>query len=117
MAERIPSDGDDKPTEASQPGQTEDSPASDQPENELGNLVLVRKIGQVINIGGSIYVTVLGVERNRVKIGVAAPREIIVFRQELLDREQSKAKGEPVEDNGLPPDNNLQTNPQSLSFS
>ncbi len=50
-------------------------------------LVLTRKIDQGIVIAGNIYVRVLGVERDRVKIGISAPREVPVLRLELLDRE------------------------------
>jgi carbon storage regulator len=54
-------------------------------------LVLTRKIDQGIVIGGNIYVRVLGVERDRVKIGISAPLNIAVLRQELLEREQNGA--------------------------
>lgn len=54
-------------------------------------LVLTRKIDQGIVIGGNIYVRVLGVERDRVKIGIAAPTDIAVLRQELLEREKTEA--------------------------
>jgi carbon storage regulator CsrA len=57
-------------------------------------LILTRKIDQGIVISGNIYVRVLGVERDRVKIGIAAPLEVTVLRQELLERE---ANGEPSE--------------------
>lgn len=50
-------------------------------------LVLTRKIDQGIVIAGNIYVRVLGVERDRVKIGISAPVEIPVLRLELLDRD------------------------------
>ena len=50
-------------------------------------LVLTRKIDQGIVISGNIYVRVLGVERDRVKIGISAPLEITVLRQELLERD------------------------------
>ncbi len=53
-------------------------------------LVLTRKIDQGIVIAGNIYVRVLGVERDRVKIGIAAPKEIAVLRQELLDRDEAE---------------------------
>lgn len=52
-------------------------------------LVLTRKIDQGIVISGNIYVRVLGVERDRVKIGISAPLEVTVLRQELLDRERN----------------------------
>jgi carbon storage regulator len=50
-------------------------------------LVLTRKIDQGIVIAGNIIVRVLGVERDRVKIGISAPRDVPVLRQELLERE------------------------------
>jgi len=50
-------------------------------------LVLTRKIDQGIVISGNIYVRVLGVERDRVKLGISAPAEVTVLREELLERE------------------------------
>ncbi len=50
-------------------------------------LILTRKIDQGIVISGNILVRVLGVERDRVKIGISAPIEVTVLRQELLERE------------------------------
>ncbi len=47
-------------------------------------LILTRKVDQGIVISGNILVRVLGVERDRVKIGISAPGEISVLRQELL---------------------------------
>ena len=51
-------------------------------------LVLTRKIDQGIVIAGNIYIRVLGVERDRVKIGIDAPTDIPILRQELLEREE-----------------------------
>ena len=62
-------------------------------------LVLTRKIDQGIVISGNIYIRVLGVERDRVKIGIDAPMEIPILRKELVDRkekaddEKDRAKG------------------------
>ena len=50
-------------------------------------LILTRKIDQGIVIQGNILVRVLGVERDRVKIGIDAPGDITVLRQELWDEE------------------------------
>jgi carbon storage regulator len=60
-------------------------------------LVLTRKIDQGIVIAGNIVVRVLGVERDRVKIGISAPLSITVLRQELLERDAngSSKEGEP----------------------
>ncbi len=57
-------------------------------------LVLTRKIDQGIVISGNIYIRVLGVERDRVKIGISAPLEITILRQELLDREEENRRKE-----------------------
>jgi carbon storage regulator len=46
-------------------------------------LILTRKVDQGIVISGNILIRVLGVERDRVKIGISAPGEITVLRQEL----------------------------------
>ncbi len=64
-------------------------------------LVLTRKIDQGIVIAGNIYVRVLGVERDRVKIGIAAPTDIPILRQELLDRQnQENGAGTPQDSDG-----------------
>ena len=46
-------------------------------------LILTRKIDQSIVIQGNITIMVLGVERDRVKLGIAAPAEVSVLREEL----------------------------------
>ena len=46
-------------------------------------LVLSRKIGETITIGEDILVTVLAVSGNRLRLGVSAPREISVQREEV----------------------------------
>jgi carbon storage regulator len=48
-------------------------------------LILTRKIDQSIIIQGNITVMVLGVERDRVKLGIAAPEEVTVLREELME--------------------------------
>ncbi len=47
-------------------------------------LVLTRRVDESIVIRDDIVVTVLSVEGDRVKLGVQAPREVLVLRQELL---------------------------------
>jgi carbon storage regulator len=47
-------------------------------------LILVRKVQQAIKIGKNIEIKVLSVERDRVKIGIDAPSDVKVMRQELL---------------------------------
>ena len=48
-------------------------------------LVLTRKLNQSITLGDNIRLTVLAIENDRVSIGVDAPREIRIFRSELLE--------------------------------
>ena len=48
-------------------------------------LILTRKIDQSIIIDGNITIMVLGVERDRVKLGIAAPAEVTVLREELFN--------------------------------
>ena len=48
-------------------------------------LVLTRKTNQSIMIGDEIEITVLAVSGEKVRIGIEAPRDISVFRQEVLD--------------------------------
>ena len=51
-------------------------------------LILTRKIDQGIIIAGNIEIRVLGVQRDRVKIGISAPRDIPVLREELVGVER-----------------------------
>ncbi len=48
-------------------------------------LVLTRRSEESIVIGGNIVVTILGVEGEKVKLGIEAPREIAILRKELID--------------------------------
>jgi len=48
-------------------------------------LILTRRPGETIVIDGDIKIRVLGVEGERVKVGIEAPKEVAVVRQELLD--------------------------------
>jgi carbon storage regulator len=50
-------------------------------------LILTRKIDQSIVIQGNITIMVLGVERDRVKLGIQAPADVAVLRQELVSEE------------------------------
>lgn len=53
-------------------------------------LILTRKIDQSIIIQGNITIMVLGVERDRVKLGIAAPADVAVLREELVADDASK---------------------------
>jgi len=48
-------------------------------------LVLSRKLNETIVIGDNVRVTLLGIDGDKIKLGVDAPRDIKVFREELLE--------------------------------
>ena len=60
-------------------------------------LVLTRKTNQSIMIGDEIEITVLSVSGDKVRIGIQAPRDISVFRQEVYENMDEKASETPDE--------------------
>ena len=49
-------------------------------------LILTRRVGETLKIGEDIEVTVLGLRGGQVRIGINAPRDVAVHREEILDR-------------------------------
>jgi carbon storage regulator len=49
-------------------------------------LILTRRVGETVVIGDDVTVTVLGVKGNQVRLGVNAPREVAVHREEIFER-------------------------------
>ena len=63
-------------------------------------LILTRRAGETVMIGSDVTITVLGVKGNQVRIGINAPKDVAVHREEIFQRiqnEKAAEKGEAPE--------------------
>ena len=63
-------------------------------------LILTRKMGESLVIGENITITVLGVKGNQTRLGVDAPRDVSVHREEILNRIQADKHPEEGDSDG-----------------
>ena len=54
-------------------------------------LILTRRVGEALMIGDDVTISVLGVKGNQVRIGIDAPKDIAVHREEIYERIKSEA--------------------------
>lgn len=55
-------------------------------------LILTRRVGETVMIGHDVVVTVLGIKGNQLRVGVGAPKEIAVHREEVYERIKAEAQ-------------------------
>jgi carbon storage regulator len=62
-------------------------------------LILTRRVGETVMIGNDVTVTILGVKGNQVRVGINAPKNVAVHREEIYERikreQQGVSQGEP----------------------
>ena len=63
-------------------------------------LILTRRVGETLMIGDDVTVTVLGVKGNQTRIGINAPKDVPVHREEIYERIRAQSNGETVAQNG-----------------
>jgi carbon storage regulator len=56
-------------------------------------LILTRRVGEAVMIGNEVTVTILGVKGNQVRVGVNAPRDVAVHREEIFERIKREDQG------------------------
>jgi len=69
----------------------------------MNMLILTRRIGETLMIGDDVTVTVLGVKGNQVRLGVNAPKDVAVHREEIYDK-INKQKGSHGNNREMPED-------------
>ncbi|MBU6378135.1 MAG: carbon storage regulator CsrA [Gammaproteobacteria bacterium] len=58
-------------------------------------LILTRRVGETVMIGEEVSVTILGVKGNQVRVGINAPKNVAVHREEIFERIKSEGADGP----------------------
>ncbi|HEY8010939.1 MAG TPA: carbon storage regulator CsrA [Rudaea sp.] len=66
-------------------------------------LILTRRVGETLMIGDSVSVTVLGVKGNQVRIGINAPKDVAVHREEIFQRIKREHSEQGAQSEAPPP--------------
>ena len=56
-------------------------------------LILTRRAGETVMIGSDVTITVLGIKGNQVRIGINAPKDVAVHREEIFERIKNEQNG------------------------
>jgi carbon storage regulator len=57
-------------------------------------LILTRRVGETVMIGNDVTVTILGVKGNQVRVGINAPKNVAVHREEIYERIRREQQGD-----------------------
>lgn len=71
-------------------------------------LILTRRVGETLMIGDDVTVTVLGVKGNQVRIGINAPKDVSVHREEIYERIKAEQGGNVEPGNAIEPGNTIE---------
>lgn len=69
-------------------------------------LILTRRVGETLMVGDEVTVTVLGVKGNQVRLGVNAPKEVAVHREEIYERIKQEQGDPDVDGDAVDPAEN-----------